>query len=141
MKSLITKIFLALLLFFPLVVLAQVKLQDPLQVGSPVEIFARIVTALVIFTGILAIIFFVLGGVRILTAAGSPEKFTKGKNILMYSVIGFVATISSYYILIQVIDVLTGGQLVDFKAATALVNPLNIFPMFEIFSFLYLNYI
>lgn len=126
----IKKLLVALvLLAWPVLSLAQgVRLDNPLQVSSPVEIFARIVTALVFFTGILAIVFFVLGGFRILTAAGNEEKFAKGKTILLYSVIGFIATISSYYILAQVIDILTGGVITSFEYSRTIINPLNLFP-------------
>ena len=122
-------LIIALCFLLPTIALAQgVKLPNPLDVNSPVEIFARLVTSLVAFTGILAMVFFVLGGFRILTAAGSEEKYAKGKTILLYSAIGFIATISSYYILTQVIDILTGGAAVEFKYSQNIINPLNLFP-------------
>lgn len=35
-------------------------------------------------------IFILVGGFQMMTAAGNPEKFSKGKKTLLYAVIGFV---------------------------------------------------
>lgn len=116
-----------LILFFPLLAVAQaIPLQNPLgNIGSPVEIFARITVVLSLFTGILALVFFVLGGFRILTAAGIQEKFAKGKTMILYSAIGFIVTISSYYILITLVNILTQGQTTGLTTASGLVDPLG----------------
>lgn len=118
-----------LVLLLPLPVLA-VKLDDPLGItsGDPREIFTRLVSALALFTGILALVFFVLGGYRILTAAGNSEHFAKGKTMLLYSIVGFVVTLSSYYILFQVISILTtGGKGIgSMTTASGLFDPLQL---------------
>lgn len=122
------KYLLISLTLLPLIVsAADTALQNPLGPNvSIVEIFARVVGALSFFTGVLALVFFVLGGFRILTAAGNQEKFAKGKTILMYSAIGMVVTTSSYFILITLINVLTQGQTTGLVTAPGLVDPLHI---------------
>ncbi|MFH1866944.1 MAG: pilin [Patescibacteria group bacterium] len=117
------------LLLLPLVVLAQAKLANPLgNIGDVRQIFARIVGALAFFSGILALVYFILGGYRILTAAGNQEKFAKGKTILFYSVVGFVVATSSYFILISIIDILTEGQTTGLVTTPGLVDPLHLDP-------------
>ncbi len=111
----------------PLPALA-LKLQNPLGIaGDPREIFARLTGGLASFTGILALVFFILGGYRILTAAGNSEHFAKGKTMILYSVVGFVITLSSYYILFQVISILTDKDtLTGFTTKPGLFDPLNL---------------
>jgi len=122
-----------LLILLPVFTYAQgVALDNPLGtrvgvgVAGAVEIFARIVGALSFFTGVLALVFFVLGGFRILTAAGNQEKFAKGKTILMYAAVGMVVATSSYFILITLINVLTNYQTTGLIATPGLVDPLHI---------------
>ncbi|MFH1112257.1 MAG: hypothetical protein V1712_04305 [Patescibacteria group bacterium] len=121
------KYIFVLVLLFPVMALAATfSLENPLgNIGSPVEIFARVAVMLSLFTGISALVFFVLGGFRILTAAGSQEKFAKGKTMIVYSALGFVVTISSYYILITLVNILTQGQTTGLTTASGLVDPLG----------------
>ncbi len=122
-------LWLVILLFPLLASAATFRLENPLgNIGSPVEIFARITVMLSLFTGVLALVFFVLGGFRILTAAGRQEKFAKGKTMLLYSALGFVVTISSYYILITLVNILTQGQTTGLTTASGLVDPLGMNP-------------
>ncbi|MCF7845157.1 MAG: pilin [Candidatus Pacebacteria bacterium] len=86
MKKITTFLFIGLLAFSPLLVLAD----DPIiETGDDVvEIinnFAKFLWA--IFGGV-AVIFFVIAGITFLTAAGDPTKFEKAKKMVFYGVIG-----------------------------------------------------
>ncbi|MBU1039082.1 pilin [Patescibacteria group bacterium] len=129
--SLITiwlSIWLASLL--PQTSLAQTALQNPLDpVGGGYvavnQIFARAAYGLVFITGTLALIIVILGGYRILTAAGNSENFAKGKNMVVYAILGFILTIASYTILDTVIKLLSGGQITFTTGQTTLFDPLG----------------
>lgn len=50
-------------------------------------------------SGSVALLFFVYGGVMFLISAGNPERVSKGKQILIGSVIGIVVVFTSYTII------------------------------------------
>lgn len=52
--------------------------------------------------GILAIFFIVVGGIQIATSQGDPSKFSKGKNTILYAVIGLIVMLVSYAIVVFV---------------------------------------
>jgi hypothetical protein len=130
------KYFLRLATFFlPPIVLAQAtntNLENPLgTIGTPTEIFARVAGGLSFITGSLALLFVVIGGYMILTAAGSNERYSTGKNMIVYAIIGLLVTVGSYTILTTTINVLTGaavgaGSLKAFKTASTLIDPLGL---------------
>ena len=60
--------------------------------------------------GSLVLLMFVYGGFIMLTSAGKPEQITKGKNILINSVIGLAIIFSSYLVVITVVSVVTGQE-------------------------------
>ncbi len=48
--------------------------------------------------GILAVFFIIVGGIQIATSQGDPSKFSKGKNTILYAVIGLIVMLVSYAI-------------------------------------------
>jgi hypothetical protein len=52
-----------------------------------------IINALFYISIPLVSIMVLIGGFQILTAAGNPEKFTKGRNTILYAVLGFAIII------------------------------------------------
>ncbi|MCK5044107.1 hypothetical protein KAR26_00035 [Candidatus Parcubacteria bacterium] len=48
-----------------------------------------------ILVGALVIIMILLGGYNLITAAGEPDKITKGKNYVLWAAIGFVVALAS----------------------------------------------
>jgi len=68
-------------LFFADLVLAQVN------VGQMIEdIINFVINIVIIFAGIIIII----GGYLMVTSAGDPQQFEKGKKTLLYGAIGFI---------------------------------------------------
>lgn len=58
--------------------------------------------------GVLAVIAFVIAGVMYLTSAGDTEQAEKGKNIMLYAIIGLVVALLGL-IIVNAIAGLTGG--------------------------------
>jgi hypothetical protein len=105
---------------------ASATLENPLGTGVYFpEIWARLAAGLIFVTGALTLAVVVLGGYRILTAAGNAENFEKGKKMIIYAFLGMFVALGSYAILSITINVVTGGAK-PFAAAGGLVDPLGL---------------
>lgn len=80
-----------------------VELTNPLtgtnQGIEPVELYGRIITGFLGAIGAVALTYFIWGGFLWLTSAGSAEKIKKGKDTLVWAIIGLILTFGSYVIL------------------------------------------
>jgi len=75
----------------------QVCLDNPLGTDVTPQIFiGKIIKAILGIVGSLALVMFIYGGFNIMTAAGSPEKVEKGKQILIWATIGLIVIFTSY---------------------------------------------
>jgi hypothetical protein len=91
---------------FSLVALA-VGLENPLgSINTPTNLIGKVIFAVLGLTGVIALVMFIWGGLQWMTAAGNPEKVTKGRDTLMWAVLGLVIIFSSYAILSAVLNVL-----------------------------------
>lgn len=103
-------ILISLLCFFltlSLPVLA-VKLQNPLGDIDGFTLFSRILQAVLGFVGVLALLNFVIAGIRLLTSQGKPEAIKSARDNMLWTVIAIVLLFGSYTILSFVISTLTG---------------------------------
>lgn len=126
MKKIIALILL-LLFFTPALVLAQedppggqnlqggqnkctkdVCLENPLgTVTNPAEVIRNVIKAILGLTGVIALVAFVAGGVIWMTSGGNAEKVKKGKDIMVWAVLGLFIIFSSYSILKYVFKAIT----------------------------------
>lgn len=102
------------LLILPLITRAQVQLCNPLtqecgEAISPWTLYARIIRALFGVVGLLALLFFIIGGVIWLTSGGNPDKIKKGGKTLLWATMGLVVIFMSYLILAFVFDIFGGA--------------------------------
>ncbi len=86
----------------------KVTLTDPLNLGEGglVELYTRVIKAILGMVGILALIMFIIGGITWMTSAGSPEKVKKGKDTIVWAVLGLAFIFFSYAILDFILRVL-----------------------------------
>ena len=73
---------------------------------TPQQLYGRIIYAFMGVTGTVALLMFVLGGFQWMTAAGNPEKVKKGRDTLMWAILGLVVIFSSYAILRAILETL-----------------------------------
>ncbi len=74
-----------------------IPLPDPLNVNSLPELFDKIFRFAAIQVGPFIVIIFVLvGGYQMIFSGGEAEKFSKGKNTIVYTVIGYALLLMSY---------------------------------------------
>lgn len=83
-------------------------LENPLGPSdlTPTQIYGRLIYAFMGATGALALIMFLIGGFQWMTAAGNAERVKKGRDTLMWAVLGLVVIFSSYAILRAVLETL-----------------------------------
>lgn len=72
--------------------------------------------------GSLSLLMFVYGGVMFLLSAGSSEKVTKAKNILVASVVGLLIVFSSFLIIRFVISTMGITNTFDGRVDTSQIN-------------------
>lgn len=80
-----------------------VELSNPLGTADVPLIVGRIVQVLTGGAGMLALMMFIYGGFQWLTAAGNPEKIKKGKDIVLWSILGITLMLSSYIVVRYII--------------------------------------
>ncbi len=78
----------------------KVELENPLGGGTGItsvpRLIGNIIKTILTIVGALALGMFVYGGFTWMTSGGSSEKIQKGKNILIWAVIGLVIIFTSY---------------------------------------------
>lgn len=60
--------------------------------------------------GIIAVIMIIIGGFHYMTSQGSPEKVQKGKNTILYGIVGLVICLSAFAIVNFVLASLNGAK-------------------------------
>ena len=78
--------------------------QNPLNplgntAGGAPELYGRVIRLLLGFVGVAALLFFIWGGIVLLTSRGNADKIKQGRDTLVWAVIGLVVAFSSYIIL------------------------------------------
>ncbi len=76
------------------------------QGGIP-TILGNIISIASFFSGIVAVIFIIVGGIRLITSAGSPKAIEGARKTIIYAVAGLVISISAYGILVFIQSQLT----------------------------------
>ncbi len=72
-------------------------------------IVGNIIKGVLGFAGAVMLLLFIYGGILWLTSAGSSEKIERGKNTLVWAIIGFIVMIGSYVATDFVITALVGS--------------------------------
>ncbi|NCD00553.1 hypothetical protein EOL94_00425 [bacterium] len=76
-----------------------IHLTNPLSgVSSPQVLIGRIINSVLGVVGSLALLMFVYGGITWMTSSGSSDKVKKGRDILVWSIIGLAVIFMSYAI-------------------------------------------
>ena len=105
--------FLFLFVFFsfvPIIQAANTVLTDPLGIYKPPakttttetnynpvnELAVRLINVVISFIGIITLCMFLYGGLVWMTSGGSDEKIKKGKDILIWAIIGLFIVLCSY---------------------------------------------
>lgn len=79
------------------------------QTGSELDIqvtIGKVLSAIFGIIGVIAVIVIILGGVTYATSQGDPGKVQKGKNTILYGIIGLIIALLAFAITTFVINAL-----------------------------------
>lgn len=100
------------LLFVPaFYVLAQdgtVKIDNPLGGTTFTDLIGKVITAVLTIAAPVAVLMILIGAFQIMTANGSEESVTSGKNTIKYAIIGFTVIVLSQVAVSIIRSVLEG---------------------------------
>ncbi len=84
----------------------EVRITNPIGKDDPAIIIGDVVKAILSISGLIALVAFVFGGITWMTSGGNPEKVKRGRDMLVWAVIGLIIIFSSYTILRYVFEAL-----------------------------------
>ena len=107
------KLYLFLVAFglsaFPHLAKATVTLTNPLGQTDVRLIIAKIMQGVLSFSGSIALLMFMYGGILWLTSMGDSKRVQKGKDIFIWSTLGIVLIASSYVIVTAIFNAILTG--------------------------------
>lgn len=116
LKNFLTVLLLVLVVALPAVALAQ--LQPPGQVGNlpnlsggggPSDLIRNIINLILMFAGLVAVLFLIIGGYQYIVSGANEELAEQGKKTIQNAIIGLVIIILSYTIVIVVFRTFQGS--------------------------------
>ena len=109
----IKKIFLAILLTLPAAAQAaptpRIPLPNPLQANSIPELSGDVIRGLLGITGAISLFMMVWGGLVWMTSQGNAEKLKKGKDTVLWTILGLIIIFLSYVILNFIFTIIGGN--------------------------------
>ncbi|MBI2598715.1 hypothetical protein HYW40_00635 [Candidatus Curtissbacteria bacterium] len=92
------------------------EIGGPKGVFQPAKLFAdfgslvtTVITLLTTVAGVVAIIFIIIGGIKIVTASGDMKKIQAAQGTILYAIIGLAVTILAFVIL-QIVQYFFGAN-------------------------------
>lgn len=82
---------------------------SPVSETDPAVIIGNVIKAVLGTIGAFALFMFVYGGMLLLTSAGNQEKIKRGKDVIIWAVIGVMVILGSYVLVDFVITGIEGG--------------------------------
>ncbi|MBI4121967.1 MAG: hypothetical protein HY461_01410 [Parcubacteria group bacterium] len=103
---------LTILATFSLLLLPQALFAAPLEnpltkkasVLSLAETIGLTVKGLLGFSGVLAVVFIIIGGIRVIAASGNEEQVKQGTQTLLWAVLGLVVAFVGYIVVGVIVD-------------------------------------
>jgi len=84
------------------------ELPDPLNMkeGGVEGVITKVIKAVLGLVGVLALVMFIIGGLTWMTSGGSAERVKKGKDTVVWAVLGLALIFFSYAVINFVLNVL-----------------------------------
>ncbi len=76
---------------------------------TPAQLATQIINIMLLFAGIVAVFFIIIGGYRYLTAGGNSEQAESGRTSVVNAIIGVVIIILSYVIINVIVNLVGNG--------------------------------
>jgi hypothetical protein len=72
-----------------------VEIKNPLSSTSFTDLVGKLITAILTIAAPIAVVMILVGAFQIMTANGSEEGVTNGKNTIKYAIVGFAIIVMS----------------------------------------------
>lgn len=109
-KIIFTTIFISLLAHKAL---AGYPLPNPLGINTVPKLAERVINGILGVVGAVALLYMVWGGVTWMTSGGNSERIKKGKDTVVWAILGLALIFSSYVIVEFVLEVLGDAGTAD----------------------------
>lgn len=76
------------------------------------QVFQNIVTAALIFAGVVALFFIIISGYKFLTSGGDPKQVDGARKTMMYAILGLILVLLSFAI-VKFISITTGVDCIN----------------------------
>lgn len=86
------------------------SLPNPLGITDINTLIARVINVILSLVGSISLLMFVYGGLTWMTSAGSADKIKKGREIIVWAIIGLGIVFTSYILVKFVIQSLAGSN-------------------------------
>ncbi|USN53416.1 MAG: hypothetical protein H6760_04655 [Candidatus Nomurabacteria bacterium] len=100
------------LVLMPLSAFAQsgsaVAIPNPISCGNLICLFVNLMRLILAGLGVFGMVMFIWGGFLMLTSAGNADRIQKGKETLVWSILGILVILGSWILLKSVIDAING---------------------------------
>lgn len=107
---LVKRIILFVLLLIPSMANAQrIPLPNPLKANNIQELSGDMIKGLLGVSGAIALFMLVWGGIVWMTSNGSAERLKKGKDTILWAILGLVIIFMSYVIINFIFDIIGGN--------------------------------
>jgi hypothetical protein len=91
--------FFCLIAIAPVFAADEVVLTSPIVISSISDLATNILKTIIGLVGVIALVMFIYGGILWMTSAGSAEQIKKGKDTLLWAILGLAFIFFSYSLL------------------------------------------
>lgn len=85
------------------------ELPNPLGIKTVPELTNRVINGILGVVGAVALLYMVWGGITWMTSRGNAESIKKGKDTIVWGILGLAMIFSSYVIISFVIEIMAGS--------------------------------
>jgi len=104
----INKIWTAIFFFFTPLIVKAVELPNPINANDVPELARNVIQGVLGVTGAIALFYLVWGGITWMTSQGNADRIKKGKDTIVWAILGLAFIFFSYVILDFLFCSLTG---------------------------------
>lgn len=108
-KRILSSVLLAVLLGSHAQIIYAQALENPITTSKPAVLIGRFIASIIPFLGAGAVIMFVVGAIHWILSSGNPDSVKKGRDTVVWAVLGSAVAIGAYVGLKFIIQVLTGN--------------------------------
>lgn len=84
------------------------SIPNPIESVEPGNLLTDLINTLLVYGGVLALLFIIFGGFRYIISLGNPESVEKARNTVLYAILGLIIIFLAYFLVAYVLADLLG---------------------------------